>query len=232
MTRRIHEIDYVLENNQMKEFVDENINHLKFEKVYAEVPQTSEIQFNEYDGKLEVVDEKGELIFEELTNFNNVSTDSYGKNFNTFNQQKWNDNELAVNKLYNQNGSDYENRLVTPIKTGLFSSAKQNGDGGLETVGKNFNNFDSYGDVDLGQVGKKQISQFQRSDIRPEKEASDVEVQKKGLFAAMREARNGPDSLKQLNKQNEAKRVDQGKRNLFSEIMSGFGKYNQGQDDD
>jgi hypothetical protein len=85
MTRRIHEIDYVLENNQMKEFVDENINHLKFEKVYAEVPQTSEIQFNEYDGKLEVVDEKGELIFEELTNFNNVSTDSYGKNFNTFN---------------------------------------------------------------------------------------------------------------------------------------------------
>lgn len=67
------EIDYVLENNQMKDFVDENVKNLEFEKIYAEVPQTSEVQLNEINGRLEVIDEKGELIFEEVNNLTNMN---------------------------------------------------------------------------------------------------------------------------------------------------------------
>lgn len=63
----------MLENNQMKDFVDENVKNLEFEKIYAEVPQTSEVQLNEINGRLEVIDEKGELIFEEVNNLTNMN---------------------------------------------------------------------------------------------------------------------------------------------------------------
>ena len=186
LSRRKLEIDYVLENNQMKDFIDHNVKNLDFEKVYAEVPQTSEVVFNEVNGRLEVIDEKGELIFEEINNTNNANTG--GQNIRSSN------NKPVLSKIHGsvmRGGS--ENKLVTPIKPDLFSSINKG-----TSNSRNFNNFDTY--TDLGQrQSQPPISSFskyppQKPKPKPKlkegKEKDTLANRKKSLFAMMREVRN------------------------------------------
>ena len=221
LSRRRLEIEYILEKNQMMQFVEENMKNLQFEKVYAEIPHTSEIQLNEADGKLEVIDERGELVFEEVSGKNQATeySGSIRARKESINRMTPKESINTFNDLRSVHNPS-ETKLVTPIRMDLFNSiSNENGSLEKKNTLQNFDTFDHKNNS--GDLG---ISDF----LRPREGSLDLYNKKRSLFAAMKNIKEEDIAGEFESKQSETGTAAEVKRrDLFGDIMKGYNKKNQ-----